>query len=136
MNTSTSLLKKKKKITIERGHPLFALNEEQGRSNSSLETTKQNWNWNDQVRKRQKRSSMNVTEDGEKHSVIWWMFMSGTLEASVFMGKEYSENLHSIKKTKDLTMKQLLDISAKLVSEQDEIYGVKTIGWENYSWKY
>ena len=26
---------------------------------------------NDQVRKRQKRSSMNVTEDGEKHSVIW-----------------------------------------------------------------
>ena len=25
----------------------------------------------DQVRKRQKRSSMNVTEDGEKHSVIW-----------------------------------------------------------------
>ena len=26
---------------------------------------------NDQVRKRQKRSSMNVTEDGEKHSMIW-----------------------------------------------------------------
>ena len=26
---------------------------------------------NDQVRKRQKRSSMNVTEDGEKHSIIW-----------------------------------------------------------------
>ena len=26
---------------------------------------------NDQVRKRQKRSSMNVAEDGEKHSVIW-----------------------------------------------------------------
>ena len=25
------------------GHPLFALNEEQGHSNSSLETTKQNW---------------------------------------------------------------------------------------------
>ena len=26
---------------------------------------------NDQVRKRQKRSSMNVTEDGERHSIIW-----------------------------------------------------------------
>ena len=26
---------------------------------------------NDQVRKRQKRSSMNVTENDEKHSVIW-----------------------------------------------------------------
>ena len=24
----------------------------------------------------------------------------------------------------------------RLVSEQDEIYGVKTVGWENHSWKY
>ena len=42
---------------------------------------------NDQVRRRQKRSSMNVTEDGEEHSVIWGMFMSTTLESSVFMGR-------------------------------------------------
>ena len=52
------------------------------------------------------------------------------------MGKNYSDNWHSIKNTKDLTMKQMFDISAKLVSEQDEIYGVKTIDWEDYSWKY
>ena len=32
-------------------------------------------------------------------------------------------------------MKQMFDISAKLVSKQDEIYRVKTIHWEN-SWKY
>ena len=38
---------------------------------------------NDQVRKRQKRSSMNVTEDGEKHSAIWGMFMSATMESAV-----------------------------------------------------
>ena len=31
---------------------------------------------------------------------IWGMFMSSTLEASVFMGKDYSENLHSIKKNR------------------------------------
>ena len=54
----------------------------------------------------------------------------------VFMGKNYSDNWNSIKNTKDLTMKQMFDISAKLVSEQDEIYGVKTIDWENSSWKY
>ena len=82
---------------------------------------------NDQVWKRQKRSSMNVTENDEKHSVIWRMFMSVTLESPLFMGKNYSDNQHSIKNTKDLTMKQMFDISAKLVSEQDEIYGVKTI---------
>ena len=34
-------------------------------------------------------------------------------------------------------MKQMFDTSEKLVSEQsDEIYGVKTINWEDSSWKY
>ena len=56
--------------------------------------------------------------------------MTVTLESSVFMWKNYSDNWHSIKNTKDLTMKQMFDISAKLVSEQDEIFGVKTINWE------
>ena len=30
----------------------------------------------------------------------------------------------------------MFDISARLVSEQDEISGVETIGWENHSWKH
>ena len=72
---------------------------------------------NDQVRKRQNQSSKD--------------------EASVLMGKNYSDNWHSIKNTKDLTMKQMFDISAKLISEQsDEIYGISTISWEHSSWKY
>ena len=91
---------------------------------------------NDQVRKRQKRSSMNVTENDEKHSVMWRMFMSVTLESAVFMRKNYSDNWHSIKNTQDLTMKQMFDISATSVSEQDEIYAVKTNDWEIHSWKY
>ena len=64
--------------------------------------------------------------------------MSSTLRASVFMGKSYLENLHSIKNTvKDLTMKQMFDISEKLIAEQsDEIYGVNTINWEDSSWKH
>ena len=56
--------------------------------------------------------------------------MSAMLESTLFMGKNCSDNWHSIKNTKDLTMKQMFDISAKLVSEKsDEIYGVKTINW-------
>ena len=39
---------------------------------------------NDQVRKRQKRIS-NVTEDGEKHSMIWGMVMTVTMKSAVFM---------------------------------------------------
>ena len=30
----------------------------------------------------------------------------------------------------------MFDITARLVSEQDEISGLETIGWENHSWKY
>ena len=89
---------------------------------------------NDQVRKRQKRIS-NVTEDGEKHSMIWVMFMSVTMESAVSMGKNYLNNCHSIANITDLTLKQMFDISTRLVSEQDEISGLETIGWKYLSWK-
>ena len=64
--------------------------------------------------------------------------MSSTLEASVFRGKNYSENLHSIKNTRNnLTLKQMFDISEKLkVGQSDEIYGVNPINWEDSSWKH
>ena len=92
---------------------------------------------NDQVRKRQNQSPKDATKDSDKHSVICRMFMSSTLQASVFMGKNYSDNLHSIKNTEDLTMKQMFDISEKLITEQsDEIFGISKINWEDSSWKY
>ena len=90
---------------------------------------------NDQVRKRQKRIS-NVTEDDEKHSMIWGMFTAVTMESAVFMGKNFQNNQNSIANTTDLTLKQMFDISTRLVSEQDEVSGLETIGWENHSWKY
>ena len=63
--------------------------------------------------------------------------MSSTLEASVFMGKNYSDNLHSIKNTEEkLTLKQMFEISEKLKMEQsDEIFGVSQISWESSPWK-
>ena len=67
---------------------------------------------NDQVRKRQKRIS-NVTEDGEKHSMIWWMFMIVTVEVAVFMGKNFLNTCQSIANTKDLTLKHMFDTSTR-----------------------
>ena len=62
--------------------------------------------------------------------------MSSALQASVCMVKNYSDNWHSIKNTEDLTLKQMFDISEKLISEQsDEIHGVNTTNWEDSSWK-
>ena len=52
-------------------------------------------------------------------------------------GKNFQNNRNSIvMNTADLTLKQMFDISAKLVTEQDEISGVEKIGWEKHSWKY
>ena len=93
-------------------------------------------NWvNDQVRKRQKIIS-NVAGDGEKHSKIWRRFMTVTLESAVFMRKNYLNNCQSIANTKYLTIRQMFDISTRLVFEQDEISNVDKIHWETHSWKY
>ena len=56
---------------------------------------------NDRLRKILDHSSKDAMQDIDKHSLIWGLFMSSTLEASVFMGKSYSENLHSIKKYRE-----------------------------------
>ena len=90
---------------------------------------------NDQVRKRQKRIS-NVAGEGEEHSIICGMFMAVTMESATFMGKNFQGNQNSIVNTAGLTLKQMFDISAKLVAEQDEISNLETIGWEKHSWKY
>ena len=60
---------------------------------------------NDRVRNMLDQSSKDAKQASNKHSLIWGMFMSSSLQASVFMGKNYSENLRSIKNTEDLTMK-------------------------------
>ena len=78
---------------------------------------------NDQVRKREKRIS-NVAGDGEE-----LLFMAVTMESAVFMGKNFQNNQNSIVNTADLTLKQMFDISANLVTEQDEISGLEmTVG--------
>ena len=92
---------------------------------------------NDQVQKRQKQSSQDATKGREAHSVKWGRIMSSTLESSVFMGEELLRQLAFHQNTEDLSMKQMFDISEKLISEQsDEINGVKSINWEDSSWKY
>ena len=47
---------------------------------------------NDRVRKMLDQSSKDATQDSNKHSLIWGIFLSSTTQASIFMEKEYSEN--------------------------------------------
>ena len=87
----------------------------------------------DQVRNRQKRLS-NVAESGEEHSIIWGMFMTTTSNAATFMGKNFSTFQSVVKNCGDLTLKQMFDVTAQLVNNQDEINGLDKIQWEKYSW--
>ena len=85
-------------------------------SNLSLKSRSFSHRVNDRLRKILDHSSKDAMQDIDKRSSIGGMFMSSTLEASVFMRKNYSDNLHSIKNTgKNLTLKQMFEIFAKLI---------------------
>ena len=77
----------------------------------------------------------NVAESGEEHSIIWGMFMAATMNAATFMGKNFSTIQNFIMNSEDLSLKQMFDITAKLVGEQDEISNVEKIHWEKHSWR-
>ena len=87
----------------------------------------------DQVRIRQKRMS-NVAESGEEHSIIWGMFMAATLNAATFMGKNFSTIQSFVKNHESLTLKQMFDVTAQLVNNQEEINGLDKIPWVKNSW--
>ena len=87
----------------------------------------------DQVRNRQKRMS-NVAESGEEHSIIWGMFMAATKNVATFMGKNFSTIQSFVKNSEDLTLKQMFDVTAQLVNNQEEINGLDEILWGKNSW--
>ena len=67
--------------------------------------------------------------------MIWGMFMIVPMESAVFMGITWT--IVNPSKTQKISHPdKMFDISTRLVSEQDEISGLETIGWENHSWKY
>ena len=89
---------------------------------------------NDQVRKRQK----NFQRCRRRRRTFYYLenIYGCNNGISSIHGKNFQNNQNSIVNTADLTLKQMFDMSAKLVTEQDEISGLETIGWEKHSWKY
>ena len=61
--------------------------------------------------------------------------MAATMNAATFMGKNFMDTQNSIMNSRDLTLKQMFDITLKLVSEQDEINNLDKIHWGRSSWK-
>ena len=63
------------------------------------------------------------------------MFMAATMNAATFMGKNFSSIQSFFKSYEDLTLKQMFDVTARLVNNQEEIHGLDKIQWEKDSWK-
>ena len=61
--------------------------------------------------------------------------MAATMNAATFLGKNFLDNQNFIQNSTDLTLKQMFDITAKLVGEQEEINNLDNIHWKNHSWK-
>ena len=77
----------------------------------------------------------NVANSGEEHSLIWGMFTAATMNAATFMEKNFAGIQNSIMNSTDLILKQMFDITAKLVDEQDESNILDHIQWGKNSWK-
>ena len=87
----------------------------------------------DQVRNRQKRMS-SIAESCDEHSMIWGMFMATTLHAATFMGKNFSTIQSVVKNHESLTLKQMFDVTAQLVNNQEEINCLDKILYGKNSW--
>ena len=85
------------------------------------------------MRIRQKRMSSNA-EDCTEHSIIWGMFMATTLNATTFMGKKYSTMQNVVKNEENLTLKQMFDVTAQTIHNEDEIYCLDKVVYQKNSW--
>ena len=61
--------------------------------------------------------------------------MAATLNAATFMGKNFSTIQSVVKNHEDLTLKQMFDVTAQLVNNQEEISCLDKILWGKNSWK-
>ena len=86
-----------------------------------------------QVRIRQKRMS-SIAENCTEHSIIWGMFMATTLNAATFMGKNYSTMQNVVKNEESLTLKQMFDVTAQIIHNEEEIYCLDKIVYQKNSW--
>ena len=60
--------------------------------------------------------------------------MAATVNAVTFMGKNFSTIQNFIMNFEDLTLKQMFDVTAQLVNDQEEIHGLDKIHWGKNSW--
>ena len=75
-----------------------------------------------------------IAEDCTEHSIIWGMFMATTLNAVTFMGKSDSTMQNVVQNEENLTLKQMFDITAQTIHNDEEIYCVDKVVYQKNTW--
>ena len=86
-----------------------------------------------QVRIRQKRMSDDA-EDCTGAFDNMGMFMATTLNAVTFMGKSYSTMQNVVQNEENLSLKQMFDITAQTIHNDEEIYCLDKIVYQRNTW--
>ena len=60
--------------------------------------------------------------------------MATTLNAATFMGKNFSTMQNVVKNQESLTLKQMFDVTAQIVHNEEEITGLDKILYQKNSW--
>ena len=62
------------------------------------------------------------------------MFMATTLNAATFMGKSYSTMQNVVQNEEKITLKQMFDITAQMINNDEEIYCLDKIEYQRNTW--
>ena len=69
------------------------------------------------------------------NAAIWCIFLSVTLQVAVHHGTDYMENLRSTKNQSKKFLRQLFQVTGRLITDHAEITGLTTIDWQQPVWR-
>ena len=87
------------------------------------------------VRQTYGRSLTDPMKDLGVNTAMWGIFMSVALQAAVHLGNDYTEYLRSTKNQNLKSVKQLFQMTGRLITDHTEITGLTTIDWKQPMWK-
>ena len=69
------------------------------------------------------------------NTATWSIFLSAAQKAAVHLGTDFTENLRSTRNQPKKSLRQLFQLTQKLITDQTEISGITTIDWQKPMWR-
>ena len=87
------------------------------------------------LRQRYGPSPTDQIKDFDVNTAIWGIFMSVTLQAAVHLRKDCKEKLRSTKNQHKKSLRELFQVTERLITDQTEFTGLTTIDWQQPMWR-